>query len=80
MEPAFVPELCLVELVYSDDRQARVAITRDKQGLYRLHPERWDLSELSTLGRGYWGPWGDTSSITDDLDVARRMANEFVRA
>jgi hypothetical protein len=77
--PKFLPELSVVEVIYSDDKHARVAITKDRQNLYRIHPERWDLSDLTILGHGYWSQWGHHASFTDDIEIARQMAHETLR-
>ena len=76
--PRFVPELQLIELVYSDDGYARVAITQNRQRLYCIYPERWDVSDFTVIGEGYWNSWGGGTSITDDIEIARTMAREVV--
>lgn len=77
--PGFAPELALVDTIYADDNQVRVGITRDSAGLYRLHPERWEISNLDVLGYAYWNPYGRSSSLTDDIGIAREMAFEALR-
>jgi hypothetical protein len=75
----FAPELTVVETVYSEDKQIRVSITRDARKTYRIHPERWDVSDLTTVGHAYWNQWGHSASLTDDLEIARAMACESLR-
>jgi len=77
-QPRFVPELSLVEIIYSPDNHARVVIAKDRRNLYHLHPERWDVSDLTVIGHGTWCSWGYQNSMTDDIDIARQLAREVL--
>jgi hypothetical protein len=77
--PRFGPELTIVDVIYSEDKQVRVSITKDRQNVYRIHPERWDVSDMTVIGHAYWNPWGHSDSLVGDLETARIMANEALR-
>ncbi len=77
--PTFVVELDLVEIVYSDDGQVRVSITRDRRGIYRVHPERWDVSDFAVAGQAGWTQWASGATFTDDIEIARAVARESLR-
>ena len=77
--PRFAPELAVVETIYSDDNQVRVSITKDPRGIYRIHPERWEVMDLLVIGHAYWNQWGHSASFTDDIEIARGMARESIR-
>jgi hypothetical protein len=77
--PTFVSEFALVETMYSDDKQIRVSITRDQCGIYRIHPERWEVMDFTVVGHAYWNQWGSSASFTDDIEIARGMARELLR-
>ena len=74
--PQFGQGLSVIEVMYSDDQQLRVSITKDDSGLYRVHPERWDISDIEYAGYAYWNTWNQVNSITDDLEIARKMARQ----
>ncbi len=78
--PKFVTDWTIVEAIYSDDKHSRVLITKDSKGLYRIHPERWDVSDLTTMGGAFWNQWGQHASFTDDVAIARQMAREALPA
>jgi hypothetical protein len=68
----------LVTIVYSEDEQVRAVIMRDAQNLFRVHPERWDVSDLTVIGYAFWSPWGAGDSITDSLETATQIARELL--
>jgi len=75
----FVDDLEVVETVYSEDKWARVEITRDARNVYRIHPQRWDVSDLTIIERGFWNQWGHGASFTDDISIARQLAHEALQ-
>jgi len=77
--PQFAPELAVVEVMFGDEGWARVSITRDARNIYRVHAERWDVSDLTVTGHAYWNLWGHGSSLTDDIEIARNMARDALR-
>jgi hypothetical protein len=77
--PSFGRHLTVVETTYADENWARVSITRDDRGIYRVHPERWEISDLTVIGRAYWNPLGHGDSLTDDISIARQMAADELR-
>jgi hypothetical protein len=76
----FAGDLNVIETIYSEDKWAKVEITKDTRNIYRIHPQRWDVSDLTIIGSGYWSQWGHGASITDDISIARQLALEAVRA
>jgi hypothetical protein len=78
--PRFINDWVVVETLYGDDNWVRVLITKDGRNIYRIHPERWDISDLTIIGHGYWSAWGHSSSFTDDIQIARTLAEEALRA
>ena len=77
--PSFGRNLTVVEVSYADDNWARVSITRDERGIYRVHPERWEISDLEIIGHAYWNSLGHSDSLTDDIAIARGLANDSLR-
>ena len=69
----------MVEILYGDDNWARVLITKDSRNIYRIHPERWDISDLTIIGDAFWSMWGHHSTLTDDIEIARSSAREVLR-
>lgn len=76
--PLFANDWVVVEVVYADDNWARVLITKDGLGVFRIHPERWDVSDLLIIGKGFWSQWGHQASFTDDIEIACKLAREVV--
>ena len=77
--PRFGSELTVVEVTYADENWCRVSVTRDKRGIFRVHPERWEISDLEIVGEAYWNSFGDIGSLTDDLEIARVLAADALR-
>ena len=71
---SFVPELSIVAVLYGDDNWARAVITKDGNGLYRIHSERWDISDFAVVGEAFWSQCDTGISIFNDLDPARDAA------
>ena len=76
--PTLPSSLHLVEIVYSDDRSIRVLITADVNEGYRIYPECWDTSDFEIAGFASWIPHGSRTSVTDNLETARAIAQEFI--
>jgi hypothetical protein len=74
--PHFGRNLTIVEVSYADDNWARVSITRDERGIYRIYSERWEISDFAETGQAYWNTLGHSDSLTDDLSIAQAMAAE----
>jgi hypothetical protein len=77
--PNFGRNLKVIEVSYADDNWARVSISRDERGIFRVHSERWEISDLTTIGRAYWNTLGHSDSLTDDIAIAREMAADSLR-
>jgi hypothetical protein len=60
----------------------KVDIVRRPDGLFQLIPQKW-IEEI-VPGHGkvaeFWEPQGRTASLTDDLEIARAIAREFLAA
>ena len=77
--PSFGKGLSIVEVTYGDENWARVSITRDERGVFRVHAERWDISDFPVIGRACWNQLGHSDSLTDDIAIAREMAADTLR-
>ena len=70
-------DFSVVEVIYSEDKQIRAVVTKDKQDLYRVFPEFWDVSDLE-IADACWNRC-DHLGITDDIEIANGMAEEILR-
>jgi hypothetical protein len=64
-----------VEILYSDSKYKRAIITHDPSGIYRIHIQSWDTSDWKA-GHGAFWYGNDSSSITDTIELARKLAYE----
>ena len=65
----------IIETLYSDSKQRRAIITRDRSGIFRIHIQFWDTSDWIA---GYGARWfgGGNSSFTDTIESVRTLARE----
>jgi len=71
-------DFAVAEVIYAEDKQVRAVVTKDRQNLYRVFPEFWDVSDLETIGEAYWNRC-DHQGITDDIEIAHGIAQEILR-
>ena len=65
-----------IECLYSPRRQYRVVISRDHQGRYRVHRQRWDISDWDVANVAFWSEDDQMATITDTIESARTFAAE----
>jgi hypothetical protein len=76
--PRYVREETL-EVRYSPGGNDRAVLTRDEQGLIRVHFETWYVEEADDHYPGSWIPVGRTATITDSMENARAISNSRFR-
>jgi hypothetical protein len=73
--PKYVSE-DVVELHFSPSRRYRAVITTDREGHFRVHRDYWCIADFEYIGEGYWCQNDTTATITDTLELARKLAHE----
>jgi hypothetical protein len=78
-DPVF-PNESVVEVQYSKAQRNRAIITRDRQGAFRVHRQRWDSSDWEAGGTPCWTPGDSGATVTDTLERARVIVRETLHA
>ena len=73
--PNYVSEN-VVDLLFSDSKERRAVITEDREGLFRVHTDRWCSEDFEDIGKGYWAQDDRFATITDTIEIARNLAKE----
>ena len=68
----------IVEIVYSDSKQARAFITVDETDSYRIVVQWWDTSDWKDWQKAFWNG-RESNSLTDSLARARELAAEALK-
>ncbi|MCH7227435.1 hypothetical protein [Haloferula sp. A504] len=74
-QPIYVSEEVL-EILFSPSRRYRAIITKDREGLLRIHRDYWCTSDYEYIGEGYWCQNDTLATITDTIESARKLAQE----
>lgn len=78
-QPRLTSETVL-ELLFSRTNQFRLVISRDRRGLFRIHRDKWCVSDWDIIGEAFWIQDGHFVTMTDTLASARQLAREALQA
>ena len=68
----------VVEESFSEDKRQRVTILRDERGIFRVRSFRWCIEDWEVAGRAFWIQEDAMNTVTDTLEDARRLAEEYL--
>jgi hypothetical protein len=73
--PRYIGEQ-VMEVLFSRAHQYRATVTQDSRGLFRVHRDRWCISDWEVAGAAYWAQDDRLATITDSVEAATRLAEE----
>jgi len=76
--PAYIRE-SVEEILFSTNNLFRAVITRDEQGVFRVHRDYWCVSDFEYIGEGYWCQCDRMNTMTDTLENARALSKQKLR-